>query len=138
MGEYKSLEDQRFGKFQFIDYGREKDSISDGLKKLVNQFTKDNFATCDGERAAMILYGGSGAGKTKNTEAIMGELDNIFDESYKIKMSITEVVPVTDPQSSVVIGTIDLSREGKSDSCRVASKAKESPCDREFKGTKKE
>merc|ERR1711920_517463 len=81
---------QPFGKFQFIDYGK-KEGIPSGLETLLRQFTVDKFDQCNGERAAIILYGGSGAGKTKNTEAIIGKMDELFAGSqYKMQLSITE------------------------------------------------
>merc|ERR1712039_408839 len=82
--DWNELSRSDFGKFQFVDYGESTDKLSRGLETLLKQFTVSKFDQCNGERAAIILYGGSGAGKTKNTEAIMGKMDDLFQSSlYK-------------------------------------------------------
>merc|ERR1711920_386103 len=70
---------------------------------------------CKGSRNAIILYGGSGAGKTKNTKAIMQKLDEQFPSNdYHRKMGVTEIITTFNSGSpaSIDIGTIDLLKEG--------------------------
>merc|ERR1712217_158547 len=112
---------QPFGPFVFVDYGLKPGEtgdygmLSEGLGKLLTEFTR--FEKCvdlppNEKRSTIILYGGSGAGKTKNTNAIMSQMEKYFGNKklFNVEMGITEVVPVDEilSQKFAGVGTIDL------------------------------
>merc|ERR1712039_1078591 len=101
---------------------------------------------CRGARNAVVLYGGSGAGKTKNTIALMSGLDKIFpSDELKRSLSITEIITVGMKKKNSItkkyydyytgdkktykglakeidIGAIDLMKESAPTSCAPSSR----------------
>merc|ERR1711920_548266 len=119
-----------FGPFVFVDYGLPPEKtgdygmLSEGLGKLLEEFTR--FEKCvdlpkDEKRSTIILYGGSGAGKTKNTNAIMSQMEKYFgkEKPFNVEIGITEVVPVGEILGAQFklsdLGTIDLVEQASLD-----------------------
>merc|ERR1711933_553383 len=75
-----------------------------------------------------------GAGKTKNTNAIMSQLDTYFGPgAYEVEMGITELVPIGNSESGELeVGAIDLYKQATTvDGCLTKE-------DKLLKNTKKE
>merc|ERR1712039_724929 len=112
-----------FGPFKFIDYGPPQQIMSAGLKDTFDEIVNTSqIPTCNGKRNVMVLYGGSGAGKTKNTEAILAGLDVVFPKNgtFKRFLGITEIISIALTKGGVgkyakgyypEIGAINLMRE---------------------------
>merc|ERR1712050_805737 len=109
---------------KFVDYGAEKGTMSEGLAELYKETTSlKAIQQCGGKRQIFILFGGSGAGKTFTTEALMRAFSKDF-KNYYVDIGVTETIAdVTN------IYNVDLLKEafllnGEKKSCVTQTKKK--------------